>query len=145
MIYWLPLFNIIIFLLWLCKHKRKSPPNPKDKRKNNREIRKLHRLSSNKENSVELLTKLKEINCSKGSNNMKLIILKLSKIKSLLVEMLRLMAKFMFQLLPKLLLLLELGVSTNLIPAVSEFWDFSDLDNSTMELLWGSTKLPQIF
>lgn len=128
----------------ICKLKRKCHLCLKDRGKNNREIKKLQQLLNSKEKTGGLLTKLNVRNFLREYNNMSQIILKLTKLKLQPEETLRLTVKSMFQQPLKSHLLSGLGVLINSTHALSEFSDFWDFDNSTMVLLWESTRQPLI-
>lgn len=87
---------------------------------------KLQKLLKIKDNREDRLIKLKDRNSLKESNNTKQTMPKLNNKKSLPEEMLKLVGKFMFQLLLKLPLLLESEVSINSILVLSEYLEFSD-------------------
>lgn len=129
----------------LCKPKRKFHQSPKVLKKNKREIKKSQPLLKNSEKSVELKTKPKEQLCWIEFKHILLIIKNQPKLKLTLEELQKLADKSMFLPNLALLLLLEFVVSTNLILDLLEFWDYSDLDNSTTVLLLESIKLLLIF
>lgn len=102
LINWYEYFNIIIWIVVICKQRRKLSQNLKASKRKNREMLKLQKLSKLKGNKGDRLIKPNDKNFSKEFNNTKLIMLNLSNKQLMLEEMLNIMVKSMYQLLLKL-------------------------------------------